>query len=404
MAFTNLMEVLGVVKEYDQNKKDGTYSFGNVQFDVQHYATGGMYFSPDGNLVLPHAPQDVMPKSQDLASSLFGGLGIAPQGNGGDNEYPLTENALSQVLEKLSPAGKNYLASLPPHLLAKNLNYLLGELAQNPSNRRSDGWLVRVYNDKVRAVLSSKHYYPFLNSQLLQATVDVMGNDGMALPHNLVRPVVTHDQMYLKVIFRENKGNDGGTNEGNNYGFGFCMVSEETGNGRVGLYPVIQRHSCTNSIVMQEGGWGLTHSQVMAKDKQSQGFIFSMVRESIANVLKFSAEKRTQIHMAQYENVAFSFQAMVTGIASRYGLTLEQQSMFSTETEYRGGTVNAMHIVNGLSGMAKHIEEAKQFDFEQLAGELFLHPNLVKIELKKGVEKAIKDKKLTKSALEQLVS
>ncbi len=110
-------------------------------------------------------------------------------------------------------------------------------------------FMLRCSNDRVRAVVSDR--YPafgsdgmFENRLMLETLHRIVHAHG---PHTLVRPTITRDNLTCKVVWKDLNTPDGV------YGVGCLITNSEVGDGAFGVSALIQRHSCTNSIVFDVG-------------------------------------------------------------------------------------------------------------------------------------------------------
>jgi hypothetical protein len=194
--------------------------------------------------------------------------------DGISNIGTLTPHAMNQwaTLLGINPA---YLAKCPAWLQSTNITHWKQERtaqSQQPKSRVIDKYLVRTYDGTVRAMLSDG-YEPVDNTTILDMLHDAI----YGIEYKLVRPVLTPDEMVLKVTVAD-------TQHGN-YAIGVALHNGEIGNRALKVLPFIQRHSCTNSIVFEQGGFTHQHRWTSA------AYLRASVQENIGSVLSLAAER-----------------------------------------------------------------------------------------------------------------
>ncbi len=271
-----------------------------------------------------------------------------------------TEWAWRQMFAKLGPTvyGRGSSKSLPAdYLLAVPPDMLAGNLNRHIQNTNGSRWMIRGYGEQCRAVLSDS-YARVDNTRLLETLDQIVTREGVQ-GVRLVRPDLGPDDLNLKTVWRDDRG--GG------YGIGVYLGNGETGNRKLRIYPMIQRHACTNSIVVQhEEGIEMIHLG-------SRGSIMTIVKAVLGRILKIAAEKLDQMIEAEYEQVE-DLNAVLNGIAKRYSLSepvLDNMKTGSENNRSRAGVVNAISYAAwatpGLSGN-------ERADLEILAGEFLAVP------------------------------
>lgn len=324
-----LKQLIERSESYDQDKRDVG----------PHVANGGFSFdSVTANIVCP-------PTLDDHLRGMTNGA------------YPLTDHALQQVCGRLGAAAwpgsqktlpVDYLSTCPPTLLAKNLNHWVDRL---PADRE---WFVRTYQDQCRAILTDRFSVVDVTETLrwVQQILDDKSGNGATL----FRPVVTPDVLHLRILVKEVK-----PPKGSPYAVGTYVTTGEIGNRRIGVFPLIQRTVCTNSITWKkEGAWEHIHTGSRAVLRQE--FLIHMVDA-------FEASGRLLEAMLDAEtNKVPNFDELVTEMCERNGWSESVQNSIFFGAESQDTTFG---LVNGLSYMAhKHFSEDpdKQADVEALAG------------------------------------
>ena len=293
------------------------------------------------------------------------GAMLVPPGNMMVENPPplmLTLWAWNQVFSKLGPAvfghgsGKSlpsdYLLTIPPDLLATNLNRHL-----NNANGRE--WMVRAFQNIGRAILSSD-YSRIPNTELLQAINLAVDAEASSFPDlELVRPYIDADDLNLKILWKDITGT--------NYGIGAYMGNGEIGNRKFRILPFIKRTSCNNSIIMNsENGLELIH-------RGSPRSMMVQIKAAIGNIFNLSAGAVDLMIEAEGEKIP-NFADVIEGLSEKYGWSEEitNNAMLGTE-----GQQTRAGLVNGVSYAARELEKSNdQIDMEILAGTLLtMDPN-----------------------------
>lgn len=261
---------------------------------------------------------------------------IFPGGLFGDVALPMNAHALWQVCDKLGPPPYSYLRNCPPDLAATNLNHWQRE------NHRDREWLVRSFSGEARAVLSSG-YKPIDNDHVLGIVRDILAKEGLS--YKLIRPYLTPDRLHLKVSVADQSGG--------HYAIGFYVGNGEVGNAALKCRPFIQRHSCTNSIIFDEGfsqshvGSGLTVASLRV-----------MLKAGIGTAIAVSAQSLEEVILAEEDEIP-NLTAVIDNIATVNRYNNDTKSAIAIGTE---GKMTRMGLVNGLSFAAHKVEGLDQED------------------------------------------
>jgi len=292
----------------------------------------------------------------DEASALI----IPPQMFGQVPPLKPTSWAWGQVFSKLGPAvyGKgcnktlpsDYLLAIPPDLRAENLNRHL-------VNANGAAWMVRSYDDQARAVLSDG-YAAIANTELLDILDGVITQNQTA-DFRLSRPSVTPDDLNIRTIWKDTNGG--------NYGIGVYIGNGEIGNRRLRIYPLIQRHSCENSIIIEHNrGLEFVH-------RGSKITKMILVKSVIAELFGVAAEVLEKMIEAESQQIP-DFGDVLEGLSIKYGWDDSTKTSVTLGTE---GQQTRAGIVNGVTYAAHAIESLtpnESADMEILGGRLLLAP------------------------------
>lgn len=278
----------------------------------------------------------------------------------------LTEKAIKDLCAKLAPSvfGKGSAKVLPSDYIGA-IDPALRAALFNNHNEKSENktWLVRCFDDSARAVLSDGYAGgradngDFENSQYLRALRDMIASDaGLATP-TLVRPYVSPDSVIMKIVIRDVDNRSG------NYGLGFALENDEIGRRKLRAMGLVQRHSCTNSIVgVQDGAIVLAHRGSLAAIRvQLKAAMGQALGVAVRLLDKFiEAEDR---HVEDLSDV-------INGLALSHGWSNEIKSQVTLGTE---GKETVAAVVNGVTFAAhatKGLKDEDRLDLEVLGGSL----------------------------------
>jgi hypothetical protein len=307
---TKLADLLDCAMDFDQNKADYTGQ------------PGGFMVTPAGRLTTS-------------GDTLYTGSGAAMLPS------TFTRHALKQAAGKLGAAydmtslPTDYLLTLQdkaPELFAENIN---GAIDRMPKSR---DWFVRTYNDQVRAVLSGE-YLKFDNSDMLRLLNDVLQAD--QTEHKLSsRSFVNPDNMVTDVLFKDihtGKGNGNGQ-----FSLGVRIRNGEIGDWTGGVYPLIKRTSCDNSISIDDRAHSFTFKH-FGKNTATTKRV--MLKSAMAEILPFSVNIiQTLIEAEEKELPKFS--DIVNGLGFKHGWSEEFTGAVFAGSEARYSLAG---LVNGVT-------------------------------------------------------
>lgn len=279
----------------------------------------------------------------------------------------LTDHAAAQVCgrlgaaafpERSKPLPREYLfGACPGYMAAGHLNHWIEELGDRYPTRK---WFVRAYEDSCRAVLTDRYATVDVTETLEWVKEALDSKDGG--PVTFYNPVVTPDVLHLKVVFQDIDTGNGGNGH---YGVGGYITTGEIGNRRLGVFPLIQRHSCTNSIVVQKSEFAWEHIHTGRRALLQRMFV-----DSIYQVLEGSLESLGRLLDAQEREIP-SFAEHVEELAKERGWTTVVKDSVLIGTE---GHETLFGLINGVSAAARDVEDAE----ERVAMELFAGDLLMK--------------------------
>lgn len=346
---TTLDQLVEQSTRYDEEKQD---------FRIQAQR---LFFDGDANLIVDEKP---MPRDRDeYFVNRADPIKMVGQ---------LDDNARNQLYDKLAPTifGKGSTRSLQTELLEK-LTPENFAAVMNQFLAKSDGlWMVRMDGNRVRAVLDG-HYPRTWNTKMLEAIIEVLDSeDRLGGGFTLDRPYVTADDLHLRGWWDQDDRGSG------NFRVGFYFGNGEIGNRKTVALPMIQRHSCQNSIIATDisvltddkAGVEFTHSGRLTADAIMIGVLSQM-----PIILGASAVLIDRMMKAEAEALP-SFTQILDGLAIQYGWNAMQKDLFSVGTEGER-TVGA--VVNGLTYLAQHagFSEDKVVAYQMDAGDFLTNPD-----------------------------
>ena len=289
-------------------------------------------------------------------------LDISPDltGNGGLDKS-MTEHAFRQMCGRLGAVahpGKSrslpatYLLACPPHLRAENCNHWIKDSPED------NEWFARLYEDNVRAILTDRYSVVDITETLewIDEALESNGQDSV----ELVNPVVTPDVLHLRVLFQNvNVGSNGNAP----YAVGGYFTNGEIGNRRMGVYPLVQRHSCTNSIIIPSDEFSWDHIHVGRRQLLRRTFI-----DAIFYVLEGAVEALGKLLQADEEMPDFT--SHLDELVERKGWSLETRDRIMLGTE---GHRSLFGLVQGISAAANVVTDPdEQADMQIEAGRLLV--------------------------------
>lgn len=266
----------------------------------------------------------------------------------------LTEWALKQAFEKLGKAynlssiGSEHMKALEqvdPALFATNMNAAVNRLDEK------EGWTVRTYTDpktnetNVRAVLSSQ-YLIIDNNDMLDLLNQVLTRNGT--PHRIgTRSFVTSDNMSVDIMFAE--VNTGLGNGNDSFERGVRIRNGEIGDWTGGVYPVIKRRSCDNSIAVDDRAMSFRFKH---HGKNTLEFKRVQMHTAIGEILPFTFNVIEELVRAEEEALP-NLSSVVLGMAEKYGWSESVIGAVYAGTEARQSVAG---LVNGIT-YAAHTQQ-----------------------------------------------
>jgi hypothetical protein len=252
-----------------------------------------------------------------------------------------TRHALKQASGKLGAAfdlnslPTDYLMTLQekaPALFAQNMN---GAIERMPAGR---DWLIRTFEDKARAVLSDQ-YIVFDNTDMLRTLDDVLSNDDTA--HRIsTRSFVTPDNMVTDVLFKDIET---GRGDGNGqFSIGVRIRNGEIGDWTGGVYPVVKKFSCDNSISIDDRAFSFVFKH-FGKNTATTKRV--MLKSAMGEILPFSVNIIEKLIQAEETHLP-KFADIVNGLAMKHGWSVDFTGSVFAGSEARYSLAG---LVNGIT-------------------------------------------------------
>lgn len=263
----------------------------------------------------------------------------------------LAQSVYGKGANKTLPA--DYLLALRPDLRAHVMN-------DHCRNYPNGNWFVRAFDDQCRAVLSDK-YAAISNTKLLSIVAKVANESGA--PNRLTESTtVTPDSLNMRMIWKDvtrpqHNGNS-------SWGIGVAITNGETGQRRLRGMPLLQRHSCQNSIVVdqQVNGFEFTH-------RGSVNTKMIVVKSAMQEILPFAAELLEKMIAADSQQLP-DFTSVLDGLALQYGWDDQTKINVAVGTEGRDTKAG---IINGVTHAAKFAaNDDDRMEMEILGGRLLV--------------------------------
>lgn len=252
-------------------------------------------------------------------------------------------------------------------------NVLMDELKRQTPD---DNLLVRAYRrptlagdlDICRAFLSGR-YAPVSSTNILKAVWDGLRPDwkrGDIPDLKVNKSIVTPDEMNLYTVFK-NPPQTGGWNGDGNYGVGVFIGNGETGNRSLQVSGLIQRHSCSNSILIT------TDYNIRLRHLGDGAALQTALLAAAITMMPVAAETLNRVMEAERRALP-SFGDVLKGLGKQYGWSEDQTRQVAIGTE---GAESVMGVVNGVSYMAhtSKLSPQEQVEAEHLAGTLLVAPD-----------------------------
>jgi len=187
----------------------------------------------------------------------------------------------------------------------------------------------------------SDSYADIGNTEVLETAAKALDSHGGGAVY-IHNPVVSPDLVHLRVLWPPVDPGDGDT-----YRLGAYITNGEIGNRRLGVFPMIQRTACTNSIVFSND-WGWSHVH-----RGNTRVIKTVFVGKIFEVLQGSVDALQLVLDAQEEELP-NFTDYVTSLVKAKGWTQETHDQILMGSQ---GSETKWGLVQGVSYAAGHMED-----------------------------------------------
>lgn len=318
-----IFDCVDVSAEHDAHKADYTEAARNIHFD------------DTARMIVPEQLFGAVPPLNPTTwawGQLFSKMGPMVYGKGSNKTLPA-----------------DYLLSIPSQLLATNLNDHL-------TKANGTTWLIRAYDQNCRAVLS-EGFTTIGNTEILDVVAGIV-REQQTQDFKLVRPSVRADDVHIKTIWKDVRGG--------NYGVGVYIGNGEIGNKRLRVYPVVQKHSCTNSIIVEhDKGVEFIH-------RGSKASKMVIIKSVIAELFGVAAEMLDRLIEAEAETIP-NFTDVLLALGVQHNWDDRTAAAVAIGTE---GQDTRAGLVNGITYAAHAVERdpSEQVDMEVLGGRYLVAP------------------------------
>jgi hypothetical protein len=331
--------------------------------DVQRLIGGAYGISP--TRMTDHAWGQLLAKLSQVVFSKRGIPRLDLIASGMDE--PQTDNGYAS-----GHMPKRYLEAIHVDLLDTILNF---HFEHAPTDR---AWWIRSItkpdpkvgedNDTIRALVGNRYPVTYGNTALIKTVRQLIGKHADKFPAiNLVRPDLGDDDLHMRVIYYERNTDDGP------YGLGFYLGNSELGRGFYNVNMMIQRHACTNSIVIDR------QNCVHVIHNGSEPTIREQIYNAIGTALKLSDDVLDEF-LATREVALPDFDDVLSGLAMKYGAVLDEQVTGIARIAAREGQggETKFGLINGLTfaaHAAKDLTARTRAELELFGGGLIAAPN-----------------------------
>lgn len=309
--------------------------------------------------------EDYDTPSVDLSFSPPGNLNIP--WNGVTLNSEITDYALRQMFIKLGKVVFPHDNSgLPPKYFLRIKHSdpeLFSQLMNWHMADSKDEWMIRTYDSKVRAVLSSG-YAKVHNTDMLDAmrllVIDQNPQNGEVYDSS-----VTPDELHLRTLWADTGVPDGA---GGYYKVGAYLGNGEIGNSYVRVHAMVQRTTCKNSLMTLENALTLRHFG----DVHS---IMMDIKKSFINIFPTATKLVNQMVRAEGRLLP-NFIDVLDNLAKKHNWSPTQKSEVGFGME---GKNTVAGLVNGITYAAHTLEldEKERVVWENFGGKLLVTPDSV---------------------------
>lgn len=270
--------------------------------------------------------------------------------------------AWSQTFKRLGPVVFGRDKTLPADYLLALRPEQRAELLNDHIQHTDQKWLVRSYDDTARAVLSDRYVTSFDNTALLDILNQISA--GTEQEHKITRTTsVTPDSLNVRIIWKDVQvQSDNPRNK--DWGIGVYIRNGEIGNRKGGVYPLIQRHSCQNSIIVDASQTGYEFWHLGNPTSK-----LTLVKAAITDVLPFAAKLLDDMIKADAKQIP-DFADTIAGLCKQYNWTDATKAEIAIGSEGRDTKAG---LVNGITFAAHRVEDPNaKAELEAAGGAILL--------------------------------
>ena len=190
---------------------------------------------------------------------------------------------------------------------------------------------------------------------------------------SLVRPFVTPDEVGVRMVWQDLEVQTTET-KGGNYRVGAYISNDETGRGKLQFMPLIQRTSCTNSIIMggtemRRAGVEFTGFAIHHYSGVTMQALIAQFALNLQPMLNASGEMINRIIVAEAETLE-DFTWVMRGLEMQHGWKTSNR-MVNALNEGTEGSRSRMAVVNAVTYAAHQVDgltDGERVEMEQLGG------------------------------------
>lgn len=335
-GISKLEEMLAKSEAFDQDKHDHHGEYSAFTFDEE---------------ALLHVPN----------------IGLFAALSAGTPPLNVTHNAMIQLCSLLGKVvyGKSsggvvpakYIEAIPADLRATVLNRHLRDYTD------SGHLMARCYQDNARAFVSDR-YARIDNTDVLKMLQRVLSDKAQDAPLKFVRSFVTPDETHVKLTVKDTRIRD----DQSGYGVGVYVANDEIGGTSLKVRPLLQRTSCTNSII--------PNVEIASFDVRHAGnadAILMQFASALVQALSMGERVLNEFARAKYVELP-NFTDVLSGLAKAHSWSDELKFTVAAGTE---NSATLQGVVNGISyaaHAAPNLQDTERIALEELAGAYLFAP------------------------------
>ena len=364
-----LDELIDQSKGYDELKRDFRVDVGHVSF--KGHDTGMSLVIPDQNetdlrrnrgIWHDYEPIDGMAGFKRPPISF---LDTPAQFDIRDDVYPQMFQKLSTIhWDKASRTGSiplDFMKQFSHWERADILNMIKAKAPMGQS------WMVRTFGHESRAILDGD-YPRTWNTEVLQATRELVANADLGDDPIFPRPRITEDNTYIRIYW-----DDTGTDEGGGLKVGVVIANGETGGSATKILPMIYRGECSNGLIFESTDTSRVGITISHHRSRSPRVMMAQFVEQFPEVMRISASAITRMLDSQEVRLP-DFNNVLEGLRIEHNWSRNVTNDVIAGTEKQDSVFG---LVNGITYAAHTSTENAdtEYSMEKLGGK-YLFANM----------------------------